>query len=69
MFGALIGSNVKTGQPIEKLRYTYENMAIIACVIGALYLILYHLLLGPLYGGSTSGPPNAMLMQGEDFNI
>lgn len=66
MFGALIGSIVTAGEAINKLRYTYEAMAITACVIGVIYLLLYHLLLGPLYGASATKPPNALIMQGNE---
>lgn len=65
--GAIIGGMVSLQQPLQAVRMVYRSLGVVALVVAAVYLGLYHLLLAPRCAAPAVSPPHHLL-QGKRNN-
>ncbi|KAF9410041.1 hypothetical protein HW555_010758 [Spodoptera exigua] len=59
--GAIIGGMVSLQQPLQAVRMVYRSMGVVALLVAAVYLGLYHLLLAPRCAAPAVSPPHHLL--------
>lgn len=59
--GSIIGGLVSMERPLESARQVYRGLGVLALLVAAVYLALYHLLLAPRCASPAQSPPNHLL--------